>query len=109
MVAYAEILYADGRREPIEPGDPIEGEDLPRGTFPLKQLQEIVGGYVEILLIEDGRRCMILNDNGKAEGLPVNVAATKLWAIELSRGEVPFRFEVKIVGNVLVCDRKLIA
>lgn len=63
-------------------------------TFSLKELKEIVEGYIEIVYLKDGR-LMVVNEEGKLLGLPVNHNASNL---------VDWR-DV-IVGNVLVCDSK---
>lgn len=46
----------------------------------LKQLQEIVGGYIEIIrVIFNGKQCqMIINEEGKLINLPLNLQATKI-------------------------------
>lgn len=46
-------------------------------VFTLEELQQIVGGYIEILFFKDGRM-MVLNEEGKLEGLPVNMEATRI-------------------------------
>ena len=46
-------------------------------TFSLKELQELVGGNIELLVLPTGKE-MYLNEDGKSLGLPVNSKATKL-------------------------------
>jgi hypothetical protein len=62
------------------------------GTFfTLKELQNYVGGYIELLLTND-ERTMIVNEEGRLKNLKVNEEASKL--IE----------SVIIVGDVVLCD-----
>lgn len=49
---------------------------LLRGAGLLPQLQEFVGGYIELVYLNDGS-VMVINEEGALEGLPNNVAATK--------------------------------
>lgn len=66
-------------------------------TFTLKELQAAVGGYIELVkVVEGGSKLMFVNEEGKMNGLPINEAATELWAN-------PHDF---IVGNALVCSPK---
>lgn len=65
------IITPDGRIHPVIP-------DHNAQTFQLKQLQAIVGGYIEVVTARDGRR-MVINEQGKLKGLPINPTATKLY------------------------------
>ena len=58
----------------------------------LKQMQDAVGGYIELVRLADDD-VMIVNEEGLIFGLPVNEHASKL------AGQT-------IVGNVLTCKRK---
>lgn len=69
----------------VEETAPKNGKD-----FSYEELREIVGGYIEILHLEDGR-LMVVNEEGKLYHLPVNMQATHLYGYEI------------IVGDVLVC------
>lgn len=65
----ATILYTSGQQEERQPAN---------GTnFRLKELQAIVGGLIEIVHTRDGR-IMVINEEGKLEGLPRNEQATSL-------------------------------
>ena len=44
----------------------------------LKQAQEFVGGYVEGITFPNGDY-LIINEEGKLKGLPLNPEATALW------------------------------
>jgi hypothetical protein len=80
------IITPDGRIHPILP-------DHNGQVFQLKQLQAIVGGYIEVVTAHDGRR-MVINEEGKLKGLPINLTATKLYRY----GDYD-----SICGDVLVC------
>lgn len=49
-------------------------------TPSLADAQEFVGGTVELRVPQGDRECqMLMNEDGKIEGLPVNIKATMLW------------------------------
>ena len=84
----AEIIRANGERKLVEP---MNGKD-----FQLSELQKVVGGFIEIVRTKDGR-LMVINEEGKLEGLPINELATELY-----------QYNDIIVGDVLVCNRNQI-
>ena len=59
----AQILYPDGTSQEVQPAN---GTD-----FQLDELRRVVGGHIEIIPCRDGR-IMVLNEEGKLEGLPRN-------------------------------------
>ena len=66
--------------------------------FQLEELQTIVGGYIEILHSRGDDTIMVINEEGKIQGLPENINAT----IEaLLKGMIGW--DDHIVGDVLVC------
>lgn len=75
--------------------EPANGKD-----FSLEELQEFVGGHIEIVFFDD-KTCMVCNEEGKLNGLPINLAATAIYQIKKD-------FEDMIMGDVLICDRKKI-
>lgn len=80
----------------LGPCTPTNGSD-----FKLNEAQEIVGGYIEIVYLDD-ETIMIVNENGKFEQIPNPVAtivALKKGAI--SQGDYIF-------GNVIVCNTTMI-
>ena len=79
----AKIIKADGTEIAVTPKN---GKD-----FKLDELQPIVGGYIEIVYLPG--RFMVVNEEGKLMGLPIN-------------GKASFIAGETIVGDVLVCDRK---
>lgn len=73
--------------------EPENGKD-----FSLKELQGFVGGHIEIVpLTKD--RLMVVNEEGKLKGLPLNLVATEIYNNE------SFCATDTIVGNALVCKR----
>jgi hypothetical protein len=44
--------------------------------FTLDELQKLVGGLVEVVYLEDDDKTMVVNEEGKLLGLPVNEKAT---------------------------------
>ena len=67
-------------------------------TFTLEEIQEIVGGYIEILTFKDGRM-MVMNEEGKLLGFPINPEATRI-----ARENNLIWPNDYIVGTVLIAD-----
>jgi hypothetical protein len=65
----------------------------------LRELQEAVGGYIEIVRTKTGR-FMVLNENGKLDRLPLNRVATSL-------ADLPFPGDY-VCGQVLIADKEQI-
>lgn len=84
-----EIIKADGSRISVRPEN---GRD-----FQLDELQAIVGGYIQIISLHDGR-LMVINEEGKLQALPYNNDATEL----AQEAEAIFDYDF-IVGDALVC------
>ena len=82
----AQIIKTTGEVEEVKP---YKGK-----IFTLGQLQEIVGGYIEILHLPDNK-LMVVNEEGRLKGLPLNHKASILY-------------NNLIVGDVLVCEFKQI-
>lgn len=82
------ILRTDGTQESKSPAD---GK-----TFTLKELQDVVGGYIERVVLPNKKE-IYLNEEGKLKGLKENPRATTLAAFVLGPGDY-------IVGDVIVCD-----
>lgn len=81
------LIKSDGEKISITP----ENGDY----FTLKELQNHVGGYIEMLLTNDNKT-MIVNEEGILKSLDVNSEASKLIEEKL------------IVGDVVVCDWSMI-
>ena len=52
-------------------------ENLP-DNLTFSKIQELVGGYVEIILCINGTDTMCINEEGKLQNLPVNPQATAI-------------------------------
>lgn len=89
----AQIIRTDGTRQKICPAN---GTD-----FTLKEMQSIVGGLIQLVELDD-KRTMVMNEEGKLGGLPLNIEATKVFHMYYP-GSRDF-----IVGNVLVCSNNQI-
>ena len=73
---------------------PANGTD-----FQLDELQKMVGGYIEIIPAGEGK-IMVLDDEGKLKGKPVNDAATMIF---MQAGYYDI-----IAGDALVCDDEMV-
>lgn len=63
-------------------------------AFQLDELQKYVGGLIEIVRTKLGKP-MIINEEGKIDGLPLNQTASEIYQYS------EFDF---IVGDVLICE-----
>lgn len=88
----AKIYKADGSIIDVKPNN---GTD-----FSLEELQEIVGGYIEIVGLMDNE-IMVINEEGKLIDLPFNETATQMYQ------EVDGFYDY-IAGDVLVCDSNMV-
>ena len=62
--------------------------------FKLDELQNYVGGIIEIVRTKDNKM-IVINEEGKINELPINEKATELYIYSESD---------LIVGDVLICD-----
>lgn len=86
----AKIIKADGQVIEVSPKN---GSD-----FKLDELKAIVNGYIEPVYLND-EQMMVVNEEGKLYGLPVNLIATEIYNItHQPHTDV-------IVGDVLFCKR----
>lgn len=86
------VLYRpDGTQQEVRPAD--------GRRFTLAEAQRLVGGLVERLSLGRGR-IMLINEEGKILGMAPNAPATRIAGPSLGAGDF-------IVGDALVCDRKL--
>ena len=86
------IIYTDKEAEDYTPKN---GK-----TFGLTEMQEIVGGYIEPIRLNDGRM-IIVDEDGKSKGKAVNIPATNI----LRRDHFTTDY---IVGTAIVCDADMI-
>ncbi len=56
-------------------------------TYTLEEMQSLVGGYVEVVMLWGGSHYMLVNEDGALKGLPVNRLASVLLGVEV-RGDV---------------------
>ncbi len=64
--------------------------------YTLAELQAAVGGYIELVHLDDNL-ALVLNEEGKLHGLPVNERASELYCLHY--GPVDH-----IVGDALLCS-----
>ena len=88
----AKIIYTDKEAEDYTPKN---GK-----TFELTEMQEIVGGYVEPIRLNDGRM-IIVDEDGKSKNKAVNIPATNI----LRRDHFTTDY---IVGTAIVCDSDMV-
>ena len=88
----AKIIYTDKETEDYTPKN---GK-----TFELDEMQGIVGGYIEIINLKDGRM-MIVDEEGKLNNKAVNILATNI----LRRDHCTTDY---IVGTAIVCDADMV-
>ena len=82
-------IKSNGTIVPVKPKD---GK-----YFSLEEMYQYTnGGPIQMVATKDGR-IMILNEEGKLTGLPLNKKATELYK---------YGSHDPIVGDVLVCDEK---
>lgn len=88
------VLDVSGVKRGISP---VNGKD-----FQLNELQSIVGGYIQIIELNDGF-IMVMNEEGKILGLEFNYFATNLACMfnAIRPGDY-------IVGKVLICKAKMV-
>ena len=82
----------------IRPGGLVEKVSPVGEFFTLKELQELVGGLIQMIRIP-GNRTIVLNEEGKLLELDFNLTATSLYKGYLFEGDY-------LVGNVIVIDNK---
>lgn len=80
------ILRADGTVFSVRP----DGE-----RFRLDEVEEVVGGDFEMIPLADGV-VLVVNENGKALGLALNVEATAAYQEHYGADDV-------VVGDALLC------
>ena len=84
----AQIIKSNGQTTEVTPKN---GTD-----FSLEELQTIVGGWIEIVNLRDGR-LLCLDEEGKLKGKDFNTRATYILQAAMPTHDF-------VVGDVLVCD-----
>lgn len=87
MAKGAYIIHTGSKPESVIPKN---GTD-----FGLEELQKIVGGLIEIVQLDEDR-IMVINEEGKLLGLPINEFATEVYRVYNNTMDV-------IVGEALIC------
>ena len=75
-------------------GTKVDVPQLEGCTFTLQELQDFVGGYIELVPLGEGK-VMVVNEEGRLKRLHPNHEASEIAGQD-------------IVGNVLVTDQSLI-
>lgn len=88
----AKIIYTDKEAEDYTPKN--------GRTFALTEMQEIIGGYIEPIRLNDGRM-IIVDEDGKSKDKAVNIPATNI----LRRDHFTTDY---IVGTAIVCDADMV-
>ena len=88
----AMLYYVDGTSEEVTPDN---GK-----YFTLKELQKFTDGYIQSLSLPSGE-FIICNEEGNNLGLQVNEKATEIWFHAYPNADR------ELVGNVLICPRKM--
>ena len=88
----AKIIYTDKEAEDYTPKN---GK-----TFALTEMQEIVGGYIEPIRLNEGRM-IIVDEDGKSKNKAVNIPATNI----MRRDHFTTDY---IVGTAIVCDDDMV-
>lgn len=88
------LITSDGTVTPLSPEN---GK-----TFQLKELQDHVGGMIEVFPMpktksRDIKRIMVMNEEGRLHGLPKNVVAS-----------AAFGPTGHIVGDIIICPSRLV-
>ena len=70
----------------------------------LKSAQEFVGGYVEGISFPNGDY-LIINEEGKLIGLPINEQATKLWKDTFDNDDYITGRDDWVAGNAILIKK----
>lgn len=90
----ATLIKADGSQATIQPQN---GTD-----FSLEELQKYVDGYIQVIQLHNQEdEILVLNEDGKYQQRPLNMAATELALFN----HAIFRWDC-IVGDVVLCKNE---
>ena len=70
----------------------------------LEAAQEFVGGMVEGITFPNGDY-LIINEEGKIIGLPINKEATKLWRETFTKDKYAFGYDDFVVGPAILIKK----
>ena len=71
----------------------------------LKAAQDFVGGYVEGITFPNGDY-LIINEEGKLMGLPLNPEATALWRATFTKDKYAFGYDDFVVGPAILIKKQ---
>ncbi|HSZ58581.1 MAG TPA: DUF3846 domain-containing protein [Tepidisphaeraceae bacterium] len=91
----ATLWKTDGTSQVVTPKQGTE--------FTLAELKAFVGGYIEIVRLDEGS-LMVVNESGLLENLPLNNMGTQLYR-QMAFRNTGRRCDDPVVGDVLVCSR----
>lgn len=85
----AQLVTAEGTIIDVEPKN---GSD-----FTLKELQEFVGGFIEIYYLKN-TYIIVMNEEGRIYNMPENPKATEIMQKDFDQEILP------VLGDVLFCE-----
>lgn len=90
----AKLIKTNGEASIVHPENGID--------FTLEELQKYVGGLIDMIYFDRVNQIMIINDEGKIDGLECNVSATDYYQLYFSTNDY-------IAGDVLLCSESEIS
>ena len=66
----------------------------------LKELQDLVGGLIQVVYADDGKTQIVMDEEGKIKGKPINLEATGVWFPD------QYILPDVIVGDAVVLTKK---
>ena len=72
----------------------------------LKEMQDFVGGYIQVVTGINGNEDIVINEEGKLKGLPMNVVATTMYLGEDWNDDTSAMFNDFLVGNAMILKGK---
>ena len=79
--------------------------DDEKNTPTLKEAQDFVGGMVECITWPNGD-LLIVNEEGKLRGLPLNPEATTLWRATFTKDKYLFGYDDFVVGPAILIKKQ---
>ena len=70
-----------------------------------KEVSRFVGGMVECVQFPNGD-LLLLNEEGKLTGLPLNPEATTLWSATFTKDKYAFGYDDFVVGPAILIKKK---
>ena len=79
--------------------------DDEKNTPTLEEAQAFVGGMVECITFPNGD-LLIVNEEGKLMGLPLNPEATTLWRATFTKDKYAFGYNDFVVGPAILIKKQ---